>query len=85
MQKEHPPEILVITLPHSTIRSAAQKYNVYKYIDTLPVKLPESIWSKGKKLALHFSSVDAVLRIVTIIRVKKNNTNNIFVHINFYI
>ncbi|XP_074031826.1 vacuolar protein sorting 13B isoform X2 [Leptinotarsa decemlineata] len=47
VNKEHPPDIMVITLPFANIRSA-HKHNITKYLKTLPVTLPESIWSPSK-------------------------------------
>lgn len=47
MSSDFPPEILVITLPHSMVRSAAQKNTLDKYLNSLPVKLPENLWNKG--------------------------------------
>ncbi|PNF43763.1 hypothetical protein B7P43_G13702, partial [Cryptotermes secundus] len=43
-----PPEVLVMTFPFLTLRSAAQKQGLYHYTSGLPVKLPESIWTRDK-------------------------------------
>jgi vacuolar protein sorting-associated protein 13B len=47
LNKQLVPNVMVITLPFANIHSA-QKQNVVKYLKTLPVKLPETIWSVGK-------------------------------------
>jgi vacuolar protein sorting-associated protein 13B len=44
LNKQLVPNVMVITLPFANIHSA-QKQNVVKYLKTLPVKLPETIWS----------------------------------------
>ncbi|XP_069674298.1 intermembrane lipid transfer protein VPS13B isoform X2 [Periplaneta americana] len=43
-----PPEVLVLTFPFLTLRSSAQKHGLHQYTSRLPVKLPDSIWSKNK-------------------------------------
>jgi hypothetical protein len=43
-----PPEVLVMTFPFLTLRSAAQKQGLHQYTSRLPVKLPESVWTKGE-------------------------------------
>ncbi|KAJ9586218.1 hypothetical protein L9F63_020127, partial [Diploptera punctata] len=42
------PEVLVITFPFLTLRSAARKQDLHQYTSRLPVKLPDNIWAKGK-------------------------------------
>lgn len=44
VNKDHPPDIMVIVLPFANVRSA-QRQNISKHLKTLPVTLPESIWS----------------------------------------
>ncbi|KDR22947.1 Vacuolar protein sorting-associated protein 13B [Zootermopsis nevadensis] len=43
-----PPEVLVMTLPFLTLRSASQKQALHQYTSRLPVRLPESVWTKDK-------------------------------------
>jgi hypothetical protein len=43
-----PPEVLVMTFPVLTLRSAAQKQGLHPYASRLPVKLPESVWTIGE-------------------------------------
>jgi hypothetical protein len=44
-----PHEVLVMTFPSLTLRSAAQKQSLYQYTSGLPVKLPESVWTRGEE------------------------------------
>ena len=41
------PEVLVITFPFLTLRSAARKQDLQQYSSRLPVKLPDNIWTKS--------------------------------------
>jgi len=43
-----PPEVLVVTFPLMTFRSAAQKKGLFQYMSQLPIKLPENVWTKGE-------------------------------------
>ncbi|XP_050295994.1 intermembrane lipid transfer protein VPS13B [Anthonomus grandis grandis] len=47
INRNDPPDILVITLPFANIRSA-QRQNVAEYLNKLPVTLPDSIWTPEK-------------------------------------
>lgn len=47
VNKDHPPDIMVITLPFANVRSA-QRQNISKHLKSLPVTLPDSIWSPDK-------------------------------------
>lgn len=47
MNKEHPPDIMVITLPFANIRST-HRQSITKYLKTLPITLPNTIWSPDK-------------------------------------
>lgn len=47
VNKEHPPDIMVITLPFANIRSA-HKQSISKYLSTLPINLPKAVWSSDK-------------------------------------
>ncbi|KRT78503.1 hypothetical protein AMK59_7594, partial [Oryctes borbonicus] len=42
------PDILIITLPHAKIRNATNKQAVVKHFKSLPIKLPQLIWSPDK-------------------------------------
>jgi hypothetical protein len=42
------PEVMVITFPFLTLRSVAHKQGLHHYTSRLPVKLPESVWTKGE-------------------------------------
>lgn len=48
VKREPKTEILVVTLPHTSVRSAAQKRGLASLVTELPVKLPEDIWTKSK-------------------------------------
>lgn len=47
VNKEYPPDIMVITLPFANIRSA-HRQSIAKYLKTLPITLPNTIWSADK-------------------------------------
>ncbi|KAG5888478.1 hypothetical protein JTB14_022106 [Gonioctena quinquepunctata] len=47
VNKEHPPDVMVITLPFANIRSA-HRQSIMKHLKTLPVTLPDTIWSPSK-------------------------------------
>ncbi|XP_030768330.1 vacuolar protein sorting-associated protein 13B-like isoform X2 [Sitophilus oryzae] len=47
MNKENPPDIMVITLPFANIRSV-QRQIIKKHLTTLPVTLPDNVWSIDK-------------------------------------
>lgn len=47
VNKEHPPDIMIIVLPFSNIRSA-HRHSIKKYLKNLPVTLPSAIWSPDK-------------------------------------
>ncbi|XP_072392830.1 intermembrane lipid transfer protein VPS13B [Diabrotica undecimpunctata] len=47
VNKEQPPDILIITLPLANIRSA-HRQSIKKYLNTLPVTLPDTIWTSEK-------------------------------------
>lgn len=47
VNKEHPPDIMVITLPFANIRSA-HRQSIAKYLKILPITLPNTIWSPDK-------------------------------------
>lgn len=47
VNKEHPPDIMVITLPFANIRST-HKQSIARYLKTLPITLPSTIWSPEK-------------------------------------
>lgn len=47
VNKEYPPDVMVITLPFANIRSA-HRQNITKYLSTLPITLPNTIWSPDK-------------------------------------
>jgi len=49
MAKDNPPDILVVTLPFATIKSA-QRHNVTKFLKHLPISLPDNIWTPGNCL-----------------------------------
>lgn len=49
MAKDNPPDILVVTLPFATIKSA-QRHNVTKFLKHLPISLPDNIWTPGNFL-----------------------------------
>jgi hypothetical protein len=42
------PEVLVMTFPLLTLRSAAQKQGPNQYMSRLPIKLPEAMWTTGE-------------------------------------
>ncbi|CAG9862164.1 unnamed protein product [Phyllotreta striolata] len=44
VNKKQPPDILIITLPLSNVRSA-HRQSIKKYLNKLPVTLPASVWS----------------------------------------
>lgn len=48
LKRESPPEIMVVKLPHCSIRSASQRKDLAHYVNRLPVKLPESMWQPLK-------------------------------------
>lgn len=42
-----PAEILVITLPNSSIKSNTHKQAILPYLHKLPIQIPESVWRIG--------------------------------------
>ncbi|CAG9819390.1 unnamed protein product [Phaedon cochleariae] len=47
VNKEHPPDIMVITLPFANIRSA-HRQSITKFLKTLPASFPDTIWTATK-------------------------------------
>ncbi|XP_056633940.1 intermembrane lipid transfer protein VPS13B isoform X1 [Diorhabda sublineata] len=47
VNKDRPPDIMVITLPFANIRSA-HRQSIKKHLTSLPISLPDTIWSPDK-------------------------------------
>nr|CAH7751442.1 unnamed protein product [Callosobruchus chinensis] len=45
VNKEQPPELMVITLPFATVRSSHRQQTIKKYLRALPVTVPEHVWT----------------------------------------
>ncbi|CAH2007814.1 unnamed protein product [Acanthoscelides obtectus] len=45
VNKEHPPEMMVITLPFANVRSA-HRQSIKKYLRALPVSVPNTVWTE---------------------------------------
>lgn len=49
LKRNSPPEIVVVKLPHCSIRSASQRKDLGQLANRLPVKLPETMWAPLKQ------------------------------------
>nr|CAI5821779.1 unnamed protein product [Callosobruchus analis] len=45
VNKEQPPELMVITLPFATVRSSHRQQTIKKYLRVLPVTVPDHVWT----------------------------------------
>ncbi|XP_017781523.1 PREDICTED: vacuolar protein sorting-associated protein 13B [Nicrophorus vespilloides] len=48
MRKEYPSDIFVVTLPSAVIRSSSCKENLIRYMNAMPVIMPETVWTKSR-------------------------------------